>query len=162
MMKVGEEIEKAKGQLTKVEQFKQNAEMYLYEYFEDIKRQVDIRREDLKLKIDIYSDELIKSIEKSQLNSLKLTLEANQISENIEKSKKDLDELILQFETLEFNDKEFEKIKTSVEVFNEKFDKTLAEYKDSLIGKKKYTFDFKEMTIEDIFGRLTNFEVNFQ
>ena len=40
--------EEAKENMLKVELLEQYAENYIYEYFEDIKRQVDIRREDLQ------------------------------------------------------------------------------------------------------------------
>ncbi len=43
-------IENAKETVLKVEELKKNEEMYIYNFFEDIKRQVDIRREDLKFK----------------------------------------------------------------------------------------------------------------
>ncbi len=40
-----------------------NSEAYIYEYFEDMKREVDLRREDLIQMIHNYSDEIITSIE---------------------------------------------------------------------------------------------------
>ena len=155
------EIEDAKENVIKIEFLEKNAENYIYDYFEDVKRQVDIRREDLKFKIDMYSDEIIKSVELNQTNLIKLSKEANQLTTNIEKSRKDLNELIAQFDTLEFNDKKFEDIKTSVAVVNREFYKILAEYQDSLISNKKHTFEFKELPIEDIFGRVIDFQVNF-
>ncbi len=79
----------------------------------------------------------------------------------IEKSKNELNKLITQFETLNTNQKKFNKIKTSVAVVNQEFRKILAEYQDSLIGNKKYTFvEFNEPIIK-IFGRVTDFQVNF-
>ena len=81
------EIENAKEKMAKVELLEQNAENYIYKYFEDIKRQIDIRREDLKFKIDNYSDEIIKSVELNQMNSIKLSKEVNQMTTDIEKSK---------------------------------------------------------------------------
>ena len=154
------ELEEARENLFKVELLEQNAENYIFEYFADIKRQVDIRREDLKFKIDYFSDEIIKSVELNQTNYIKLSKEVNKITENIEKSKKDLNELSAQFDTLEFNDKKFKDIKTSVAAVNQEFHKMLAVYQDSLIGNKEYTFDFKESPIEDIFGRVTDVQVN--
>ena len=68
---------------------------------------------------------------------------------------------MLQFDTLEFNDKKFEDIKTKTSVVNKEFHRILAEYQDSLIGNKKYTFEFKELPIEEIFGQITEFQVNF-
>ena len=154
------EIEDAKDNMFKVELLEQNAENYIYEYFEDIKRQVDIRREDLKLKIDEYSDEMIKSVELNQMNLIKLTKEVNQMTTVIEKSKNELKKLITQFDTLEINDKKFEDIKASVAVVNQEFHKILAEYHDSLIGNKKYTFELKELPKEDIFGRVIDCTVS--
>ena len=155
------EIEDANEKVDKLGLFEKNAENYIYDYFEDIKRQVDIRREDLKIKIDKYSEEIIKSVELNQKNYIKLSIEVNKITENIEKSKKDLDELISRFDTLEFNDETFKDIKASVAAVNQEFHKMLAVYQDSLIGNKEYTFDFKESPIEDIFGRVTDVRVNF-
>ena len=155
------EIENAKENVVKIGLLEKNAENYIYEYFEDIKRQVDIRREDLKLKIDNYSDEIIKSVEMNQMNLIKLSKEVNQITTNIEKSRKDLNELIARFDTLEFNDEKFKDIKKSVTVVNQEFHKILVEYQDNLIGNKKCTFEFIESQVEDIFGRVFDFQVNF-
>jgi DNA repair ATPase RecN len=154
-------LENAKENVIKIELLERNAENYIYDYFEEIKRQVDIRREELKLEIDNYSDEIIKSVELNQKNFIKLSKEVNQITENIEKSKKELDELTSRFDTLEFNGKKFEDIKASVKVVNQEFNKILAEYQDSLINNKKYKFEFKELPIEDMFGRVFDFIVNF-
>ncbi len=155
------EIEKAKENVNEIGLLEKNGENYIYEYFEDIKRQVDIRREDLKFKIDTYSDQIIKSVELDQMNLIKLSKEANQLATNIEKSRKDLYELIAQFDILEFNDKKFEDIKANVEVVNRELHKILAGYQDSLIGNKKFKFEFKESPVEEIFGRVTDFQVNF-
>ena len=47
-----------------METLDKNAELNIYGYFEDIKRKVDLRREDLIESIHNYSDEIIKSITK--------------------------------------------------------------------------------------------------
>ena len=155
------ELENAKESVVKIELLERNAENYSYDYFEEIKRQVENRREDLKIKIDNYSDEIIKSVELNQKNFIKLSKEVNKITENINKLKKEFNELNAQFDTLEFNDKKFEDIKASVAVVNREFNKIPAVYQESLTGNKDYTFDFKESQIEDIFGRLTDVQVNF-
>ena len=154
------EIENAKENVLKVEELQKNGEMYIYDYFENIKRQVDIRREDLKLKIDNFSDEIIKSVELNQKSYIKLSKEVNKITENINKSKNELNDLIAQFDTLEFNDKKFQDTKASVAVVNLELSKILAEYQDSLLDNKIYTFKFKELPIEDIFGRFFYFNVS--
>jgi len=64
--------------------------------------------------------------------------------------------------TLKFNYNKFGDTEASVVVVNQEFRKILAEYQDSLIGNKKYTFEFKESPIEYIFGRVFDYIVNFK
>ena len=154
------EIEEAKDNVFKVEELEKESETYIYGYFEDIKIEIDLRREDLKRKIDDYSNEMIKSVETNQMNYIKLSKEVNQMTINVEKSKKELNELIARFDTLVFNDKKFEEIKISVAVVNQEFHKILAKYQDTLIGNKKYLFHFDELSIEKFFGCVTDFQVN--
>ncbi len=82
---------------------------------------------------------------------------------NLEKSDRELNMLIEQFDTLKFSDKKFEEIrnKATVNTYKE-FCKILTEYQDSLTENKTYLFEFKEMPIEEIFGRLIDYSVRFQ
>ena len=146
-------INKAHERVAKIETLEKNSEVFIYEYFGDIKRQVDIRREDLKMKIDKYSDEVIQSIELYQSNYIKISKQVNQISTSIEQSKKDLDIYVKRFDTFDINDKKFEAIKQGVVGVNWKFDKIILEYNNALIGNKEYSFRFNEIPIADIFGR---------
>jgi hypothetical protein len=131
--------------LSDVETLGKNAETYIYGYFEDIKRKVDLRREDLMERIHNYSDEIIKSIENTQSECLKMSKEVNQLKLEIENSKKNLNELINRFNL-------FDKKQKSVAVINESYSKVLEEYKESLLGYNKYSFDFNEIDIKDAFG----------
>ena len=139
--------------VAKIEMLEKNSEVYIYDYFEDIKRKVDIRREDLKMKIDKYSDEVIQSIEGTQVNYIKISKQVNQISTNIEQSKKELDYYMKRFDTFDINDKKFEDIKQGVVGVNKKFDKIILDYNNALIGNKEYSFKYYEISIADVFGR---------
>jgi hypothetical protein len=46
------EINDAKISIQKIEILEKDPDNYIFEYFEEFKRQVDIRREELKLKLD--------------------------------------------------------------------------------------------------------------
>jgi len=83
-------------------------------HFNELKRKVDLRREDLIQKISSYSDEIIKSIDSTQNECLKMSEEANQLKVEVEESKKNLNEFDF----------------------------------------KKYSFDFKEIDIKNVFGEL--------
>jgi len=145
-------IKKAHEKVAEIETLERNSEGYIYEYFEDIKRQVDIRREDLKMKIDKYSDEVIQSIAGTQVNYIKISQQVNQISTNIEQSKKELDEYVKKFDTFDIDEKKFEDIKQRVVGVTGKFDKIIPQYNNALIGNKEYSFKYGEISIADVFG----------
>ena len=146
------EIQKATENGAKIEKLEMNSESYIYEYFQDIKREVDIRREKLKADIDKYSNEVIQSIESTQLNYIKLSKEVNQRATNIGESKKELDDYIKRFDTFVIDEKNVENIKNGVVRVNKCFLKIIHDYNYSLVGNTKYLFRFKEIPIADVFG----------
>ena len=146
------EINEAKNNLQKIDNLENDPENHIFEYFEEIKRQVDIRREELKLKLDNYSDEILQSIESAKENCVKLSQESKRLSREIRNSKKELTELIDRFDTFEIDEKKFEEIRQSLTVLNRGLTRTLREYKDSLIDNKEYTFEFQEIDIKRLFG----------
>jgi len=146
-------ITEAMDNVTKIELLEKDPENYIYEYFEDIKRKVDLRRETLKLKIDTCSDEIIQSIESAQSNCKKLSSDADRLSTDIEKLKTELSDLTDRFDASEVKDKKFYGgIKKEVFVFNETISDLICECKSSLLCGKEFTFDFRESDIENIFG----------
>lgn len=155
------EMDESRIKISQIDLLESNSVNYIYEYFEDIKRQVDIRREDLKFKVDTYSDDLIKSLENHKMNFMKLSKEVNQITTEFEKSKTTFNDLLKRFDTLEFNEKKFEEIKSGVEVVNEGLSQIIKEHNQTLTGNKNYTFRFEELPIEDIFGRIDDSKVDF-
>ena len=134
-----------------IQTFEKNGETYIYEYFEDIKRKVDLRREDLIQRIHNYSEEIIKSVESTQQKYMKMSKEVDQLTVEVEQSKSNLNDLVDRFDSCEKKQK-------SVVGLNECFRKVLDEYKETLLGFNKYSFDFKEIDIKDIFGNLSETE----
>lgn len=63
------------------------------------------------MKIDECSDEIIQSIESTQLECKKLSKEVTHLATEIKQSMKELDELISRFDTLEINYEKFGNIK---------------------------------------------------
>lgn len=153
-----QQLDEARKNVANIERLEETSENWIYEYFADIKRQVGIRQEDLKSQIDQYSDDINKSIDNTLLGYMKLSRNCSQISASVEKSKKDVKRYSKQFDTLELDDKRFEVIKRGVEAVNEELHSKIAEYQDSLHGNKKYTFQFDELPIEDVFGRVYDFK----
>jgi hypothetical protein len=146
------EINLAENSIEKIENLLKDPEHFIFEYFEELKRQVDLRRENLKLKLDNCSDEIIKSIEITKENCIKLSKESKRLSTEIEKSKVELTKLIDRFDTFEISDKKFEEIKKSLIILNRGLTRTLGENKDSITRGKEYTFEFQEIDIKKLFG----------
>jgi hypothetical protein len=101
----------------------------------------------------VTTNEVIQSIEDTQANYIKISKQVNQISTNIEQSKKELDHFVKRFDTFDIDEKKFEDIKQRVVGVNKKFDKIILDYNNALIGNKEYSFEYYEISIADVFGR---------
>jgi len=123
-----------------------------------LKRNLDLRREELKLKIDDYSDQLVQSIENTQLKCTQLSKRNNLIKETFDVSNNELNKLIEEFDIFEFNDKKFEGLKKEADALRINFDKMTADYKISLLNNKKFSFEFEEADISDIFGIIIEYD----
>ena len=114
---------------------------YVYDYFEEIKRQVDLRRENLKQEIDEYSEKLIGQINKTQAECRELAQKVNVINSQIEELKdemnKFLDELPCYHSAID--------LKAT-------FDSKIDHFKMSLTEQKEFYFKCNDSSIEDIFG----------
>ncbi len=119
-----------------------------------MKNKVDLRREELKLKIDEYSDQLVKSIEDTQSKCTHLSKENKFIKETFSESKNKLNELIEKFDIFEFNDKRFEDLKKKADALRINFDNMAADFKISLLNNRKFSFEFEEEEISDVFGKM--------
>jgi len=143
-------IVEAQSNLAQVELLDKDPESFIYEYFEDLKRKVDLRRETLKLRIDNNSDDIIQSIEKTKASCVEMSKTVDKLTAEIEKSKKELNILIERFDSFNIDDKS--DIMNSVIKFNKRLTRIVGIHKASLIGNEEYSFEFNEIQIDDIFG----------
>lgn len=152
-------IEETSEIASRIDSLSKDPNNYIYEYFNDIKSKVDLRREELKLNIDQYSDELIKSIEETRLKCTKLSNQVREITSNFEKSKNELEDLRSRFDTFEINDKKYEEIKISADILRNSLNEMQVEFKESLSKNKQYLFKYGEIPIADIFGKINETKV---
>jgi len=152
------EIDDAKNNIQKIENLNKDPENCIYEFFEELKREVDLRREKLKLELDNSSDEILQFIESAKDNCIKLSKETKKLSTEIEKSKEELTELVGRFDTFEIDYEKFEEIRESLTVLNEDLTRKLEEFKDSIIGDKNYILEFQEIDIKSLFGSFKEVE----
>jgi hypothetical protein len=140
-------IEDAKNLVNKIDFIEKNAESYKFEYFQNVIRDVDLRREMLKDHIDNYSDELIESLKQKQKDCFKDT---SKQTEKIEKSKIELDELIKKTNGYRTKIKDFDEKFLELK---EEFEANLAKYKN-IPTEPQLSFNFHEIPIQDVFGVL--------
>jgi len=115
--------------LKEIETIRNDPENYISEYFGELTRQVDLRREILIEDIHKCSNELIHKIEKLKQDCLAKSKEAMKTSENIsEKKSKEL------------------------------MGPVLKQYKFELHGKKYYKLVKDEIKMENVFGTLSGFD----
>lgn len=118
---------------------------------ENIKRQVDLRREDIKVKVD--NDKLIQNIDMTRSHCMKLAKQVYQLTTDIEDSKKELDDLLIQFDTFDISENKFEDIQNRADTLKEIFNKMFMDYKGSLMENKNYVFSFDpKVPTEKFFG----------
>ena len=116
-----------------------------------------MRRENLKMDIDDFFDEIIKLIDIAQTNCVLrstngLSKELEQLSIDVEKLKKDLSQLISRFDTFDIREKKYEDIKQEVGVLNKAITRIQSEYTNSLLGNKECSFESNHFEIKDVFG----------
>jgi hypothetical protein len=147
-------IKEIKETADKVEAITNDPKSFIYEYFSNLKRNVNLRREELKFKIDEYSDKLVQSIDDTQLKCTQLSNENKLMKEQFNESNYKLNKLIKEFDIFEFNDKKFEELKKKADVLRIKFNNIMADYKITLLNNKKHSFEFKEEIVSDVLGKI--------
>lgn len=159
-------IEEVRFKVITMETMEKDPENYTYEFFEEIKRQVYLRREDLKMRIDNCCEDIIQSINKTQADCNKISKKSNYIIKEyrdvVENANIELTELVNQFNTFDIDEKKFSDIKQSLALLNEKCTEKLAAHKEMLLKNRTCSFEFNEVQIENVFGHYNeNIQVNF-
>ncbi len=137
--------------LKEIEIVRQDPEKFIYEYFAEITRQVDLRRETLIEEIHQYSSGLIQKIahlkEDYMAKSKKFTSDT-----------KNLDEVRCKISNLNVSlESDGIKQERSKEI-NELMQPLLAQYKLESEGKKLYKLETSEVKLEALFGSLTTLD----
>ena len=145
-------IENANTIIYKMKSLVNSSEDYIYEYFEEIKRQVDLRRERLKKEVDDCSDRAIAQVEKTKSDCMKISVSIQEKEKEIEELEKGLQRLKNEFDTLEVNEARFTGVKKELVFYECKLDEMLIAYQDEVRGNKEYLFEYGKAMSDDFFG----------
>lgn len=146
------EIKEAKENVSIIDSLVKNSDIYVHEFFENIKRNVDLRREDLKVKFDNHSEQVIRSISDSQLGHVGKSEAVEHMLENIARSKVQLDECMEQFDTFVIDEKNAELIRCRVNILNTNLRSIIDEYNRLLVDGAGYSFEFEAIAVPEVFG----------
>ncbi len=151
-------LEDLNKKMNEVEFIRKEKENFLYEYFSEITREVDLRRDTLIRDIEEYSNEIIEKINKlrqeclesssRQLKAAEVVLDACKLEMNEQRDKLD---------SFEMYDKKFEEVLSKSKALQEKLELEINKYKFELQGNKSYWLESKKIKINEVFGSIAIF-----
>ena len=154
---VKERIEDVTKVVRELEVLKESPEGYIYDYYEEIKRKVDSRRETLKNEIDLCSDRMIERIESTRSECIQMNVQMKGISESLEVLEGKLNRIRDRFISLNINKgklKKINKIRSELDDLESELFEKLQKQKDEILQNSKFCFEFDEICVESIFGDL--------
>lgn len=125
---------------------------FVFEYFEEIKRQVDLRKEKITESINIYSDNIIQEVVRLQDKLKSEPINRSEIFSEIESTKVLAEGLINRVDTFEINDKVFDVTKHSIDTLQPIVEEYLERIKSLLVGYQVYEFKYEEFLVDEVFG----------
>ena len=149
-----EECEELKSFLREIQDLINDPKNYIHECVSELKRDIDLRREEIKLEIDEISDEMIDRLELFEKECYEHLSNEN-IQNRIQKFKQDIHDIEARLAewTKELNmlvidvDK-WDKIQSTASFLYEQLDSSLDSFKDDLVLQKFWklepNFDFQE------------------
>jgi hypothetical protein len=160
-------IHDLKAIFKEIEVMQTDPEYYISEHFDELNRQVDLRRETLIIEIQQCSNKIIEEIAKAKSECVALAkVKADMFKGNsvgdLDRFKVSLERISAKFDTFKIDDKIFENILLNSKLLKHKMDQFSDKRKDQLLGNNVYMLDTKEVKIDQVFGQLTKNSMNNQ
>jgi len=133
---------------------------YIYEYFSEITRQVDLRKEIVIKDIHDYSDALLQTIDELKEDCLEKLKTKTNVEKNTEEIKNQISCLNIMFDSLEIDDKKLKEIMSKKECSKVQkiIEPLLDRYKFELQGNKHHKLAINSINYDNVFGILTAFD----
>jgi hypothetical protein len=142
--------------ISEMEKLDNDPECYLYEYFAEIKRQVDLRREILVAEVDSYRLQIIDLVERTKTECQGLLIHEKKASSGAESFSQILDS----FNQFDYDEKKLREVNHSLSTLRNSLTESKENLKYSLTGNKEYTFVYKEINLLENFGLVVEFLVS--
>jgi len=159
-------LEDLNKQFREIEAFRNDPEYFIDEYFVELTRQVDLRRERLFESVGLHSELMITQIEEWKSGVLTRAIEnGTRINkERAEECKGRLGQLNSMFASLEIDNIKMDEIthhKKSKEL-EELLKQMAEEYKGEILGGKTFEIKTNDIKMEEVFGTLQMKEDSLQ
>lgn len=141
-------------QFNELDLLKQDLNDFILGFYVDLKKEVDLRKDDLKMKIDQYADQIIENILNTEKECLSNKRRIEDSNKELVTTRRELDMLILEFDSFEINDKKFNAILYKADQLKPRLTEKIAECKKFLCSNKAFKFEFNMLNIQEIFGSL--------
>ena len=154
-------IENAAKVIRQLEVLRDSPEGYIYDYFEEVKRQVDLRREKLKNEIDLASDQMIDRIERTRAECIQVSALIKGIFEDLEVFSGELERIRDQLNSLAVSEAKLSRIKGELVALERGLDEKCIKEQHLVLQNNEYFFEFDEINIGSVFGGLRKNEILF-
>ena len=144
-------------EIEKIAAILKDPENYIYEEISELKRQVDLDRERLKIRIDELANDLIQQLESYERkfkSEYKAKVNLEHYTGLVESSRKQLVEFENFFELFSTKNQEREEKYKDCERLVKVVQPSLIEIKNKLFSDLSLTYQLMEHKIEDLFGKL--------
>jgi hypothetical protein len=128
-------ISEARETILRLESLLVEPTCLVYEYFEQIKREIDAKRERLKFEIDEFSDELVQNVTRTQSDCMRSG--GKKGSGALDKAIVDeLKKAVKQYESIRCKGADFEMVNKRILGLKFKCDRMLAEYQEAFLRER--------------------------
>ena len=137
-------------------------EYFIYEYFNEIRVQVDLRREKLKLEIDTTSDQLIESIKQAEMQCKIAVNNIERLNTQLCKSNEALKLLLAELYSLKMNERKLNQVKNKASNLQRIYMQEIVVLKRKLLHDNQLKFECQDIKMEAVFGSLTKPQVKLK
>ena len=145
-------IRELKASLNGIETLERDPASYISEHFQELNRQVDLRREKLLLAIQNRSNQLIEEIEAAHQECLMASKAKSPITDSVQVCKMELDALYNGFDSFKIDGMKCEEILEKSKALKQRLEPMMEQYKLELLINQTFEFTTQDINIDQIFG----------
>ncbi len=148
-------LDEARNSLKSIQDVQFDTNYYLFKYFQKLKTDVELRRKELKEKIDQFADEIIQDISKTQQAYMKLSNDGiSQVGNKLEAIKIELNRIVQCLSCFEINYEVCKEHEDKMTILRPRVDDLVKEFEVSLTGNNRYEFKKTSETdqLKELFG----------